>query len=262
MTNSNIKSRRGVTIIELMVVFAIMGFLATVALPNLFGVAEKTREKVDLMKLYYLRDALNKALIEDLDAFSKYTPASASKTKATNLATNLSTGLSSDKGATLFVIELHNATSINVQGSHDKANNKIGGQSINICELIGSSGTWYNALKEARFEGVADIVAARLAGKEKLGGETFTSTFYSPDGKSEWYRTAPKQPMFISKALNRGKENANTRYTMSVQWTPGNEGFGVEVFLNPHNGNWQSAFKSDHGVCFSTYGRKGCAKSN
>ena len=44
--------------------FAIMGFLATVAVPKFFGVAEKTREKADLMKLYYLRDALNRALIE------------------------------------------------------------------------------------------------------------------------------------------------------------------------------------------------------
>ena len=74
MTNMNTQSRRGVTILELMVVFAIMGFLATVGVPKFFGVAEKTREKMDLMKLYYLRDALNRALIEDLDAFQKYTP--------------------------------------------------------------------------------------------------------------------------------------------------------------------------------------------
>ena len=67
---ATLRSRKGITLIELMVTIAIMGFLVTVALPNVFGVAEKTREKVDLLKLYYLRDALNRALIEDLDALS------------------------------------------------------------------------------------------------------------------------------------------------------------------------------------------------
>ena len=265
MTTINTQSRRGVTIIELMVVFAIMGFLATVAVPKFFGVAEKTREKVDLLKLYYLRDALNKALIEDLDAFSKYTPTKESGATSSSELSKLDAGLGSTKGATLFVIELHNAYSINVQGSHGSANNsiKVNGkdQEINICKMIGSGGTWYNALNEARFEGVADIIAARLAKTESKGGKNFTSYPYT-NSKGTFYRTAPVQPLFISRALNQGKIADNTRYTMSVQWSPGNEGFGVEVFLIPNNGDWQSAYKSDHGVCFSTYGRKGCINSN
>ena len=260
MNNSTIKSRRGVTIIELMVVFAIMGFLATVALPNLFGVAEKTREKVDLMKLYYLRDALNKALIEDLDSFNNYTTTKRAESRST-ITNNIENGLNDQKrGATLFVIELHSALSINVQGRHSNANNKY-----NISSAIGSSGTWYNALKEARFEGVADIVADRLNGNSyNLNSTTYNTTPYvNQDGKID-NRTAPKVPMFISRALNIGKENTNTRYTMSVHWTPGSEGYSVEVYLLPHKGNnpsigdWKKAYKSDHGVCFSTLGKKGC----
>jgi len=256
MTNTNTQSRRGVTILELMVVFAIMGFLATVAVPNLFGVAEKTREKVDLMKLYYLRDALNKALIEDLDAFSKYTPV---KNGTASTYTHIDK-IGSNQGAALFVIELHKDLSINVQGHHRNANS-----STNICGLIGSGGTFYNALKEARFEGVADIVRDRLAGNKsnKNNVDTYTATAYEPPGGGIDYRTAPVQPMFISRALNHGKISDNTRYTMSVRWSPGQEGYSVEVFLLPNQsrGDWQAAYKSDHGVCFSTYGRKGCKNS-
>lgn len=253
MTNTNTKSRRGVTIIELMVVFAIMGFLATVAVPNVFGVAEKTREKVDLLKLYYLRDALNRALLEDLDAFQKYTPVTGA-----NANNQHSDQIGSKQGAALFVIELHSGLPINVQGSHWNANN-----STNICGLIGSAGTFYEALKEARFEGVADIVRDRLAGNKsnKNNVDTYTATAYVNQSNQTDYRTSPTQPMFVSRALNHGKVADNTRYTMSVQWSPGNEGFSVEVFLLPAGKQWNQAFKSDHGVCFSTYGKKGCAKS-
>ena len=61
-------SKRGITLMELMVVIAIMGILSTVAMPKFFGTAEKAREKIDLMKLYDLRNALNLALIEDIGA--------------------------------------------------------------------------------------------------------------------------------------------------------------------------------------------------
>ena len=251
MTNSSIKSRRGVTIIELMVVFAIMGFLATVAVPNIFGVAEKTREKVDLMKLYYLKDALNRALLEDLDAFQKYTPV---KNGTASTYTHIDK-IGSNQGAALFVIELHKNLSINVQGHHRNANS-----STNICGLIGSGGTFYDALKEARFEGVADIVRDRLAGNKsnKNNVDTYTATSYVNQNNDTDYRTAPTQPMFISRALTAGKADTNTRYTMSVHWTPGSENFSVEVFLLPNGNNWKKAYKSSNGVCFSTLGKKGC----
>ncbi len=253
MTNTNTKSRRGVTIIELMVVFAIMGFLATVAVPNVFGVAEKTREKVDLLKLYYLRDALNRALLEDLDALTKFTPVPGGM----NSTYQHLDKIGSNQGAALFVIELRSDLPINVQGHHRYANS-----STNISGAIGSSGTFYNALKEARFEGVADIIKDRLAGnKFNFNSDTYSSTPYVNNSNNTDYRTAPIQPMFISRALTHGDSTGNARYTMSIQWSPGNEGFSVEVFLLPNGKQWNQAFKSKHGVCFSTYGRKGCAKS-
>ena len=247
---TTLRSRKGITIIELMVVFAIMGFLSTVALPKFFGVAEKTREKVDLMKLYYLRDALNRALIEDFDAFTKYTT---TKNGDNAMYTHLDQ-IGANQGAALFVIELHNGLSINVQGYHKDAN-----KNSNICGVIGSGGTFYNALKEAKFDGVADIIADRLAGnKFNFSSETYTTTPYINQNDKTDYRTAPKQPMFISRALNHGKEKTNTRYTMSVHWSPGSEGYSVEIFLLPNGKKWNQAYKSDNGTCFSTLGRKGC----
>ena len=62
---NTINSKRGITLMELMVVIAIMGILSTVAMPKLLGFDERAREKIDLMKLYDLRNALNLALIED-----------------------------------------------------------------------------------------------------------------------------------------------------------------------------------------------------
>ena len=249
-----LRSRKGITLIELMVTIAIMGFLVTVALPNIFGVAEKTREKVDLLKLYYLRDALNKALIEDLDAFNNYTP-----TKEGNDPSKIKLeGINKPSGASLFVIELHNGLSINVQGEHGSANNNY-----NICRAIGTSGTFYEALKEARFEGVADIIADRLNKNNfNFNSSTYTATPYINQSNNTDYRTAPKQPLFISKALNVGKYAANTRYTMNIRWSDSNPGFAVEVFILPHGKDYQSAYRSDHGVCFSTLGNKGCKNSN
>jgi prepilin-type N-terminal cleavage/methylation domain-containing protein len=260
-----LRSRKGITLIELMVTIAIMGFLVTVALPNIFGVAEKTREKVDLLKLYYLRDALNRALIEDLDAFQNFSQTTNDKSRA-DIINTLDQGLKDQKrGATLFVIELHNGLSINVQGEHGSANN-----AYNICRIIGNKGTWYDALNEARFEGVADIIAARLPHQRNTYDENSTTystiPYVNPDGKID-HRTAPRNPIFISKALTIGKESANTRYTMSIHWAPGSEGYSVEVYLLPHKNNpqkddWQRAYRSDHGVCFSTLGNKGCKNSN
>lgn len=252
-----INSKKGITLMELMVVIAIMGVLSTVAMPKFFGFGEKTREKIDLLKLYDLRNAINIALIEDSDALTHYTPVkNLNDDQKKNLLTKLSNGLSSDGGATLFVIELHNGLSINVQGSHGSANN-----TNNICEMIGSSGTWYMALKDANFDGVADIVAARLNYKYNKDGDSYTSKSYINSRKQTDYRTAPKKPLFQSKALNIGKINDNERYTVSVRWTdPISPGYSVEVYLLPHGKTWESAYMTDNGTCFSTYGNKGCSK--
>ena len=254
-----VNSKRGITLMELMVVIAIMSVLSTVAMPKMFGAGEKAREKIDLMKLYDLRNAINLALIEDMDAMTHYEPAvKLSQETKDNRLNRLNNGLSSDQGAALFVIELHSQLSINVQGSHGSANDKY-----NICEMIGEGGTFYTALKDANFEGVADIIAARLtnnAANYRDGGDTYTSVPYKK-GSNTYYRTAPKRTLFQSKALNAGKINDNTRYTVSIRWSDvDNPGFSVEVYILPNNGNWNTAYMSDNGTCFSTYGRKGCSK--
>ena len=172
---------------------------------------------------------------------------------------------------------------MNVQASHGSANN-----SANMCDLIGDAGTWYDALNEAHFEGVADIVAFRQQTGNNGGikkdveknGKSH-STFTVKEDGSNW-RTYPNNPLFICRELNNGKaagldaitsqgkgkdaNKTNYRLTMSVQWTNGDpNSHSVEVALLPNgglmgSGGAGSAFKTDHGVCFSTYGDIGCAE--
>ena len=259
-----INSKKGITLMELMVVIAIMGVLSTVAMPKMFGAGERAREKIDLMKLYDLRNAINLALIEDIGAMETYDPVyGVNRAEQSN---NLNYALSSDKGATLFVIELHQKYSINVQGSHNDANNSFKDDKgknhiLNVCQMIGSEGTFYSALKQANFDGVADIIADRLSNNVnnyKNGGATYTAYPYT-NKKGTFYRTTPIKPLFQSRALNSGKIDDNTRYTVSIRWTSPDDPYSVEVFLSPNGGTWETAYMSDNGTCFSTYGRKGCS---
>ena len=277
-------TKHGFTMIEIMVVIVILGVLAGIGAPKLIGYSEKVKEKADLMKLYYLRDALHKALIVNGEALynSSYLSSGNEEDNEKNLK-KLKSALSSESGVALFVIEMKGGAAMNVQSQHDYAN-----KSANMCQLIGDAGTWYEALKEARFDGVAEIVAYRLQTKDNGGIKKSikengrpTSFTVVEDGSN--YRTYPNAPMFISKELNYGKaaglnaitsqgsgksaNKTNYRLTMSVQWTGGNESsHSVEVALLPNGGKMRtkstgrgSAFLTDRGTCFSTYGDIGCA---
>ena len=264
------KKTSGFTLIEVMVVITIMGVLAMVGVPKLYGVIERSRENIDVLKLYYLRDALNRALVENEDALTQ-SPyiAEANESDQASRKKNLSDKLASNTGMALFVLELKNGVAVNVQGKHGSANNNF-----NMCELIGNSGVWYNALREAGFEGVADIVGTRLDidADPNMTVNNYYKDFdasgasYSAkkDASNNW-RTTPNKQMFISRAMNEGKTSANYRLTMSFQWTGGKASSrSVEVALLPNgkqmrdNKGEGSAFRTDHGVCFSTYGRAGC----
>jgi len=258
-----------------MVVIIIMGILASLAMPNAFGVVERSRERIDLLKLYYLRNAFDRVLVENEAALYNSDYVSGNDSASITNRGKLAKYLTTDKGVGLFVIEVHNGLSINVQGKHRDANNDV-----NMCQLIGSEGPYYNALKEAGFDGVADIVAARLNPKKgkdgklewQKEGETFTSISYWSDKFNQTdYRTAPKSQLFTSRALNIGKINDNTRYSVNIQWTNRDStSHSVEIALLPNGAKMLDskkgntfgqggAFRTDHGVCFSTYGDKGCA---
>lgn len=267
--------KRGFTLIEVMVVIIIMGLLAGIAVPIALGAIERSRENIDRLKIFYLRDALNRALVENEDALSNSDYAQSNSTRLSNL-------LQSETGVSLFVIEMKKTASVNVQAEHNDAN-----KGANMCRLIGSGGTWYDALNEAGFEGVADIVKYRLDTQNngniktdvKQNGKNRDTFTISEDGSN--YRTYPNNPMFISQVLNTGvsgdlKNNKNQggsktnyRLTVSIQWTGGDpNSHSVEVALLPNGGKMResdgegSAFLTDHGVCFSTYGPIGCAKYN
>ena len=234
------KRKRGFTLIELMVVISVMGIIAAVAVPNIFGLIEKSREKIDLMKLFYLRDALNRALVENGEALTNYTtvkPGDASKYSKDDIKTKLINGVG------LFIIEIDKGQKPNISGTHNKAKT--------ICEIIGTAGTFYDALKDAGFEDVAGIVKERLLKNNNVSNDSpyFTVSSYTNENGT-FNRTTPKHQIFISKALNEPSEGKR-RLTVNLQWTGKNpDSHSLEVYLYDHEHG--KNYQSDHGVCFAT----------
>ena len=269
MENKAKRFNRGFTLIEVMIVIAIMGFLAAIAVPKIYGIIERSRENIDRLKLFYLRDALNRALVESEDALYNSDYASSNKKK-------LRDKLATAEGVDLFVIEMHPNHPNNIQSAHTSIN-----KGSQFSKLVGNTGIWYDALKESGFNGVAEILDARNNGGDLTkDGETYVSYSYKDVNNQTQYRSYPKEPLFISHLLNHGKSagldnihhqggnKTNYRVTVSFQWTAmDSTSRSVEASLlpagmkmresrtNPEGG----ALLSDHGVCFSTYGPIGCA---
>ena len=137
-------------------------------------------------------------------------------------------------------------------------------------------GPWYNALEESGFEGVADIISYRNATNNSTNKKYETDRFskgshhsgqYDKNGNETLWGTAyPNKPMFISAALSRYKSNEyddskgkEKYFGVKVQWAGGNpESRSVEVFIVASKGDSKNAYRSERGVCFSTYGDVGC----
>lgn len=252
-TRSNRKA--GFTIIELMVVIIIMNLLAGVAVPKVTDLIEKTRQKIDVLKLYYLRDSLNRALYED-QVTNIDTKDQAGGNCGNNNANNLTTWLTQPEGVTLFIIERNTTMDVNYQGKYGSS---TGIKGINVmCGLTFTEGFWNNALKDAGFGAVADIVADRAAG-DKFNYNSTTYTTVKPSNH-QWKRTYPTDPIFISSFMNRGYySSGQSTLAMKIRWTGGNpDNHTLEVFLADNSGTDQNAVRSRQGVCFSTLGDKGC----
>lgn len=246
----------GFTIIELMVVIIIINLLSGVAVPKLTDYIEKTRQKIDLMKLYYLRDALDRALYEadvlDIDEKQKCD-------NVQNNKDNLSKWLASDDGVTLFIIELHDKLAINYQA---KNNNRFT-DSQNMCGILSGGGFWADAFKSAGFGAVADILYARdhTVGGKIQSGATYDAYPVKING-SDWWRTHPRQPIFISRALNgdpsapltAAKIGGQNRYKFKTRWTNKNEkSHSLEVFIqNAQGADNGKPYTTRQGTCFST----------
>lgn len=243
--------KAGFTIIELMVVIIIVNLLSGVAVPKLTDYIERTRQKIDLLKLYDLRDGLNRALYEgDILNIDE----SATCSGRQNSKGNLSKWLASKDGVTLFIIELHDILPANFQPDNK---NRIS-DNQNMCGLLTSDGFWSQALRDAGFDAVANILIDRQTGKYKKD-KGYTAYEVKINGQN-WWRTFPTKPLFVSKAMNGDSDAAKTgvggqnRYNFKIRWLNGNEKtHSLEVFIQAAQGSDKGKpFTTRQGVCFST----------
>lgn len=253
------KWKGGFTLVELMVVIIIVNLLSGVAVPKLTDFIERTRQKIDLMHLYYLRDAANRALYGDVAQNIK--EGKQGKDCAANSIDSLNKWLTDQKGVTYFIIELNESMPVSYQGTHNTMKNH------NMCGLMYSAGFWSDALKEAGFGAVADIVADRDEHKnyKTYKPTTYTAVENTADPGKGYYRTYPNTPIFRSRFMTvdgaaKGKDN--TRIAMKMIWTNlDSNSHSLEVFLGGQHDTYRKALLSRQGICFSTMGSAGCKES-
>ncbi len=155
--------KSGFTLVEIMVVIVIMGILAGVAVPKLFGLIEKTKEKNDLLHLFYIKKAFERSLVQ-IEAHDDGSTSSNNDTYgftgdfADNTIQNY---LANSKGRGLILLNINLG---------DKVNNK--GEA---CYMIGdlkpssyNNGFYRDILNESGFELVASKLAASSGGTSKI----------------------------------------------------------------------------------------------
>lgn len=252
-TTTRNSRKAGFTIIELMVVIIVVNLLSGIAVPKLTDYIERTREKIDILKLYYLRDALNRALYEgDILDINENTTCSGKQ----NNKDNLSKFLASADGVTLFIIELHNILPANYQPNNEGRFK----DAQNMCGILTGGGFWADALKDAGFGAVANILIDRQNNNYKSQKNKGYTAYQVQINDQTWWRTFPTQPLFVSKALNGDPHAATTgvggqnRYKFKIRWTGGNEkNHSLEVFIQSAQGlDVGKPLTTRLGTCFST----------
>lgn len=248
------KKKAGFTIVELMVVIVIINLLAGVGVPKLTDLIERTRQNVDLMRLYHLRDALNRALYEG-DVYATDEKVGTSGCKDVSKS-NIDKYLSDAKGMLLFVVEQNGTWPANYQGSG------VGAGTNNMCGLMVAGGFWNTAFHDAGWGAIADIINARAHGNDF---NTYAKSSYTAYKLSNgWWRTYPTKPLFISRFMNNDRSTGDnqTRFAMKMQWHGMNpQSHSLEVFFAEDSKTWEQSLLSRQGVCFSTYGPAGCKRS-
>jgi prepilin-type N-terminal cleavage/methylation domain-containing protein len=253
------KWKGGFTLVELMVVIIIVNLLSGVAIPKCTDLIEKSRERIDLLKFYYLRDALNRALYENdvtsIDESAKCGTRGDNNKKedSKNNKDSLTRWLATEEGVSLFIIELHDKYPANYQGENWTRTKD--GQ--NMCGLLASDGFWSQAFKDAGFGAVVDIIYARAKGAQNVNQfSNYPGDYVAETASNGWTRSYPKTPLFKSRVLNgdpnaKAGNNGQNRYSMKIRWTNRNpDSHSLEVFLG-FNGSTK-ILTSRFGTCFST----------
>ena len=262
------KWKGGFTIIELMIVIIIINLLSGVAIPKCTDLIEKARERTDLLKFYYLRDALDRALYED--EVTRIEKGSKCGNSTANNIDSLSKWLEEPTGVSLFIIELHDKFPANYQAE----NNGRTKDKHNMCGLLATDGFWSQAFRDAGFDAIADIVYARAKGAQtesqfknypgNYNVKTVTGAGYK--GNETWARTYPKTPLFNSRVLNNdpqaqfvnnSSQNGQIRYSMKARWTNCNKNsHSLDIFLAKDGST--NFLTSRLGTIFSTTAQQTC----
>lgn len=247
------KWKGGFTLVELMVVIIIVNLLSGIAIPKCTDLIEKSREKMDLLKFFYLRDALDRALYEDNVTRIDETEGSKCGTSGKNNASTLSKWLEEEKGVSLFIIELHDKYPANYQAENKTRTS----DDHNMCGHLSTDGFWTQAFRDAGFGAIADIVYARAQGAQNVDQfKQYPGNYTAQKVSNGWTRTYPKTPLFNSKVLNgdplaKSGNNGQNRYSFKIRWTNCDpNSHSLDVFLAKDGST--NVLTSRLGTVFST----------
>lgn len=235
------KKNTGFSLIEIMVVIVILGILSTVAVPKLFGVVERSRERLDLIKLWNIKKAVERNLVgHDYSVFTSISGATTGNWGSLcKESCTLDMYLKDKSGMTLFGVDVAQTTPRYRKGT------------ANMDESY-QNGFLADVLKESGFE----VMARCLLGRGGTGG----------------LRTCSQKP-FESRSLNTKISEGgvaathNGTYSVKIKWqnvgTKKENGQNVSYPASKDvivwiGGDWNDAGRGKYGTCFSTLGDSAC----